>query len=246
MKIANYFFGFVGTPFKFAYQIATRCEDSPALSSSYLGPDTVLYDEDLLLSHSLDFFTDFISDRYDVSIPDVKSELGKIGSIAKLRYTYDRITSSRNDLEKQHMKELESLVAKQDNTLHNVKSHMFTLDSALDNQLLLHTFEDAVKTLQSTTGGVDGLERVDRITEELSDAVADSADVSRAIDKSHYNTMVFDDEDLERELRELQNGDDTEGINKALSALKVLDSEPLEEKLPQNSKLNHTLEEPTF
>lgn len=101
-------------------------------------------------------------------------------------------------------KYLESELSRKLQNLTQLESLELKLLVAKDNKTVLHAFSEASSALKRTTGGLEGLEDVEKTMDEMAEVIEDANSLSDAISSfpDPFASKV-DDADLTAELEEL-------------------------------------------
>ncbi|TGZ66352.1 hypothetical protein CRM22_005353 [Opisthorchis felineus] len=115
-----------------------------------------------------------------------------------------RLREAKNLLRR--TKVLEQNLEKKQCQLHNLEAMQLELESASDNQQVIHVLKDSGLALQQITGGGKGLAAVEDAMSDVAESVQESNELSDIITSFGRNTLpVVDDDNLEQELRSLIN-----------------------------------------
>ncbi|VDP85913.1 unnamed protein product [Echinostoma caproni] len=103
----------------------------------------------------------------------------------------------------QRTKALEKSLATRQTHLHNLEAMQLQIDSASDNQSVLRALADSGRALQQTTGGSEGLAKIEDTMHDIADTVQDTNEVSDMMSSFGRTSFVTDEDELENELKDL-------------------------------------------
>ncbi|KER21669.1 hypothetical protein T265_10058 [Opisthorchis viverrini] len=142
--------------------------------------------------------------RHEVEEQTLLHEIEVRRNVLKKLVAEKKLREAKNLLRR--TKVLEQNLEKKQCQLHNLEAMQLELESASDNQQVIHVLKDSGRALQQLTGGDKGLAAVEDAMSEVAESVQESNELSDVIASFGRNTLpVVDDDNLEQELRSLMN-----------------------------------------